>query len=230
MWKKRFLFLKKCLPACLILLFIFTFPSLFASADDNILDCIENPEQCEGNDFGNNEKDDAKENEKSAVGVTAWDYTRTIFALIFVVALLFGLLKFINNRNRQYDKNRLMKNMGGLSLGQHKSIQLVNVGNTYYLIGVGEEIRLLKEITDEKEIATLVEYYEEVDESLPTGLFNQLLTLITSRKNKKVDQYNNRNNEPQDFGNIFNTRLNEMKEERKRRLSQMTEKERDQDE
>lgn len=230
MWKKRFLFLNKRLLAGLFLLTILTLPSHFVSADDNVLDCIKNPEQCEGNDFVDKEKSDTEENEKSAVGVTAWDYTRTIFALLFVVALLFGLLKFINNRNRMYDKNRLMKNMGGLSLGQHKSIQLVHVGNTYYLIGVGEEIRLLKEITDEEEIATLVAYYEEVDENLPTGTLNQILSMFTSRKNKKGDKYDHRQNEPQDFGNIFNTRLDEMKEERKRRLSQMTEKERDEDE
>ena len=45
-----------------------------------------------------------------------------------------------------------MKNMGGISLGQHKSIQLVVIGETYYLIGVGDDISLLKEITDPEEI------------------------------------------------------------------------------
>ena len=56
-----------------------------------------------------------------------------------------------------------MKNMGGISLGQQKSVQLVVIGNQYYLIGVGDDIRLLKEITDRTEIETLTEYYEEVD-------------------------------------------------------------------
>ena len=53
-----------------------------------------------------------------------------------------------------------MKNMGGISLGQHKSIQLVVIGESYYLIGVGDDIRLLKEITDPDEIDKLVEFYE----------------------------------------------------------------------
>ena len=48
-----------------------------------------------------------------------------------------------------------MKNMGGISLGQHKSIQLVVIGESYYLIGVGDDIRLLKEITDPDEIDKL---------------------------------------------------------------------------
>ena len=54
-----------------------------------------------------------------------------------------------------------MKNMGGISLGQHKSIQLVVIGESYYLIGVGDDIRLLKEITDPAEIDKLIEFYEE---------------------------------------------------------------------
>ena len=69
-------------------------------------------------------------------------------------------MKFINRKNKLYDKTRLMKNMGGISLGQHKSIQLVVIGETYYIIGVGDDIRLLKEITDPEEIKTLVEFYE----------------------------------------------------------------------
>ena len=41
-------------------------------------------------------------------------------------------------------KISLMKNMGGISLGQHKSIQLVVIGETYYLIGVGDDIQFIK--------------------------------------------------------------------------------------
>lgn len=205
-------------------------PTQFAFANDNVLNCIENPDECkEDGSFIDDNKGGESES-KPAVGVTAWDYTKTIFALIFVVALLFGLLKFINSRNRLYDKNRLMKNMGGLSLGQHKSIQLVHIGNTYYLIGVGEEIRLLKEITDQEEIETLVQYYEQADGEMPTGLLNGFLTKMMARKESKLNKMHDNSKVPQDFSNIFNTRLDEMKEERKRRLSQMTEKERDQDE
>ena len=54
-----------------------------------------------------------------------------------------------------------MKNMGGISLGQQKSIQLVVIGEAYYLIGVGDDIRLLKEITDTEEINKLVEFYKK---------------------------------------------------------------------
>ena len=125
-------------------------------------DCIENrTRMCEDEDETPAVED--RRPNKTAVGLSAWDYIKTLFALVFVVGLLFGLLKFVNRKNRMYDKNRLMKNMGGISLGQHKSIQLVVIGETYYLIGVGDDIRLLKEITDPEEIDKLKSFYEEVE-------------------------------------------------------------------
>ena len=97
----------------------------------------------------------------AAVGLSGWDYAKSLFALLFVVGLLLALLKFINRKNRMFDQHRMMKNVGGLSLGQHKSIQLVVIGGSYYLIGVGDEVRLLKEITDPKEIEALESYFDE---------------------------------------------------------------------
>ena len=41
-----------------------------------------------------------------------WDYIKTIFALLFVVGLLFGLLKLVNRKNRLYDKNRFHEKYG----------------------------------------------------------------------------------------------------------------------
>lgn len=164
-----------------------------------------------------------KEDKKAGkTGTSAWDYIRTLFALAFVIGLLYALLKFVNRRNRLYDKNRYMKNMGGISLGQQKSIQLVAVGNTYYLIGVGEDIRLLKEITSEEEIQALLEHYEEVDISQATGLLEQFLTKIpkVKQKNSSLEEKNT------DFSKLFHTRLDEIKEDRKRHMDKLTEKER----
>ncbi len=81
-----------------------------------------------------------------------------------------------------FDQHRMMKNVGGLSLGQHKSIQLVVIGGSYYLIGVGDEVRLLKEITDPKEIEALESYFDEDDIQSPPGLVNKLLTMLPQSK------------------------------------------------
>ena len=161
------------------------------------------------------------------VGSSVGDYIKTLFALVFVLGILFVILKFVNRRNRLYDKTRLMKNMGGISLGQHKSIQLVVIGESYYLIGVGDDIRLLKEITDPAEIDKLVEFYAGDSTEVASGMLNLILAKVAG---KLKSDSNVKTEESPDFNTVFQSRLEEMKEERKRHISRLTEKERNRDE
>lgn len=214
-----------------IVLFSFFLLPTVSFAEGSAYDCLENKEGCieEGDQEENTPIDDTipvQQNSKPKVGLTAGDYTRAFFALVFVIGLLYALLKFMNRKNRLYDKNRLMKNLGGISLGQQKSIQLIIVGDTYYLVGVGEDIRLLKEITDEKEIATLLDYYEEAEEIPFQGPMEKLISKI-SPMNKKQPKKEGQATE--DFSEILNHRLSEIKKDRKKQFNRLTEKERGKD-
>lgn len=199
-------------------------------AEGSLYDCIEKKEGClEEVDKGDPQAPlegtpDAQETSK--IGVTAWDYIKTFLALAFVIGLLYALLKFMNRKNRLYDKNRMMKNLGGLSLGQQKSIQLIVVGDTYYLVGVGEDIRLLKEITDEKELASLLAYYEEADDIPFQGPMEKLFSMLSPMKKKAPEKAERKQ---EDFGQLFNHRLDELKKERKKQVNRLTEKEHRQD-
>ncbi len=225
---------KKLLQLCLsFILLSFVFFPVYTMANDRVSDWIEDKEQQkeekvdkdEESIFDNLEEEE-EDKEESAVGVTAWDYIKMLFALAFVVGLLYALLKFINGRNRSYGKNRLMKNIGGLSLGQQKSIQLIVVGGTYYLVGVGEDIRLLKEITDPDEIDTLLEYYEEAEEVPFKGPFESLLMKMSPFQKKESKK---RDDETEDFSEMLNHRLTEIKAERKKQFHRLTEKEQSED-
>ena len=211
----------------LLLFFLVIFPNSAILADNNAFFCIENPDQCDEEKAPVVEPINDEEAEKTPVGLTAWDYIKTGFALVFVIGLLFALLKFINRKNRLYSKSQLMKNVGGISLGQHKSVQLIVVGDRYYLIGVGDDIRLLKEITDRAEIDALTDYYDDIDEKSPAGWIERIFGKIAEIRKQNSGHSDTGS---ADFSNVFNTRLEEMKEERKRHLSQLTEKERNQDE
>lgn len=220
--------------ALLLIVILLTSPqvvSVHAETDPNstVSDCL-------GKDCGEEQKTDMNSEEPAAdrtdngaaVRLSAWDYIKTLFALLFVVGLLFALLKFLNRKNRMYDKTRLMKNLGGLSLGQQKSIQLVVVGQSYYLIGVGEDICLLKEITDPEEIEQLLHFYEEAPTLPAAGLLQNLLDQIAGRKHPSASDQSS--NTEADFSGQFKARLDEMKEERKRQIRRLTEKERHPDE
>lgn len=162
-----------------------------------------------------------------AVGSSVGDYIKVMVALLFVVGLLYGLLKFVNRKNRLYDKNRYMINIGGLSLGQHKSIQLVVIGDSYYLVGVGDDVSLLKEITDPEEIDKLVDFYKGDDLEVAKGMLSRILDKLTGTSKKAPTSSSG---ESADFGNLFQSKLDEMKEERQRHISRLTEKERNHDE
>lgn len=217
---------------CIALFTIFSFPGI-SFAEDSVFDCFEDEKECieevdVGEDKGpSKEEQDLEAREASPVGLTAWDYIKTILALLFVVGLLYVLLKFINRKSRLYDKNRMMKNLGGLSLGQQKSIQLIVVGETYYLIGVGEDIRLLKEITDEEEVASLLAYYGDVEELPFEGPFEKILMKFSPLKKNVPKQPDA---EDTDFSQLFNHRLTEIKEDRKKQLNRLAKKERNEDE
>ncbi|WP_374721870.1 flagellar biosynthetic protein FliO [Peribacillus tepidiphilus] len=122
-------------------------------------------------------------NDQDSTGFSFLDFLRMIAATIFVVALLYFVLKFINKKSRSYQKVRYVQNLGGTSLGSNRSVQLVKVGNSILVVGVGESIQLLKEINDPKEYQELLESFnEDVDTMLQAGdLFSRML-------NKKKDE------------------------------------------
>lgn len=122
-------------------------------------------------------------NDQASTGFSFLDFLRMIAATIFVVALLYFVLKFINKKSRSYQKVRYVQNLGGTSLGSNRSVQLVKVGNSILVVGVGESIQLLKEINDPKEYQELLDSFnEDVDTMLQAGdLFSRML-------NKKKDE------------------------------------------
>nr|WGD63787.1 flagella biosynthesis regulatory protein FliZ [Bacillus subtilis] len=96
-----------------------------------------------------------------APSVSAFDFVKMIFALLFVIALIYGLVKLMNKRNRLLKPFQYVENIGGTSVGQNRSIQLIKVGKSVLVVGVGETIQLLKEIEDEKEIEVILSQHEE---------------------------------------------------------------------
>lgn len=224
--------IQKMLQLCFSFMLIgFAFLPLHATADDgSVSDWLkddgkeeqEKKQDEEDNIFDEDLSEEEQNDEESVVGLTAWNYIKTFFAFIFVIGLLYMLLKFVNRKNQLQDKNRLMKNMGGISLGQQKSVQLIVVGNTYYLVGVGEDIRLLKEITDPAEIEALLEQYEELEEIPFKGPFEKLLGKVLPFQKKEQKQEDVEN---EAFSNVLNERLTEIKADRKRQIHRLTEKE-----
>ncbi|MFK4998000.1 hypothetical protein ACI2OX_13070 [Bacillus sp. N9] len=48
---------------------------------------------------------------------------KMIGSLLFVIALLYLLLKFVNKKSAAFQQNKIVQNMGGTSLGGNRSIK-----------------------------------------------------------------------------------------------------------
>ncbi len=84
-----------------------------------------------------------------------WSAVKLIFILALMIGLLYVGVRFFSRRNRQMRDLNILENLGGIPVGQQKSVQLIRLGSTYYLLGVGESVELLKEIEDESMIEEL---------------------------------------------------------------------------
>lgn len=216
MFRKVF-FILLFFTLCNILPFTETAPfSEVSYASSNIMvdDCIGNTkdEAC---------KEDTKaavdnDKESTAVGVSAGEYIKMIFALIFVVGLLYFVLRLLNKRSTKYQHTKMMQNLGGISVGSQRSVQLVKVGNSLYLVGVGEDVNMLKEITDEHERSSLIALYNEKQIQPIQG--TPLSKLFKKKKTTEID-------DTDDFKTEFASRLDQIKQQRNEELQMLRQKE-----
>ncbi|MFN2746238.1 MULTISPECIES: flagella biosynthesis regulatory protein FliZ [Bacillus] len=152
---------------CLLLCFAMPHPFAFAeeSGDQTVdqlfkKDAGELKEKDKTEQKSSDSKKEEAESNPPSPSVSIFDFVKMIGALLFVIFLIYALVRFVNKRNRLLKPFQHVENIGGTSLGQNKSVQLVKVGNRVLVVGVGENIQLLKEIDDEKECEDILKQHE----------------------------------------------------------------------
>ncbi|MET3697973.1 flagellar protein FliO/FliZ [Bacillus oleivorans] len=119
----------------------------------SVKEWLENPEQSESPSQTSTEEGAPP----AQVGISILDVIKMIFSTVLVITLLLFVLKWVQKKGRNFANHGVIENLGGTTLGNQKSIQLVKIGNRVYIVGVGETVTLLKEIEDEEEIRELFE-------------------------------------------------------------------------
>lgn len=196
--------------------------SVHADTDTNSIEyCMKKPEECKDNSDPAAKEDTVV----SAAGdVSAWEYIKMVLALIFVVALFYGLMKFLNKRNLTFQRNQMVQNLGGLSLGAQKSVQLLQIGKKIYLVGVGEDVQLIREITDPQEVEELLALYNEKQEFAATSPY---IAEVISKFKRKNKQNSSTSTQQDSFGELFEKKISEIKQERSEELERWKQKEND---
>lgn len=139
------------------------------------------------------------------IGINASDVMKMIFALLFVVCLLFLLLKFMSKKSRGYRHGQMIQNLGGAPLGGNRSLQVVRVGEKIFVLGVGENVQLLDLIDEENEYNRMIDECNERGEPISSGLVSKWLKGKTETQGEK----------PQSFAKQLSAQLEGMKAERK---------------
>ncbi|WP_335870727.1 flagellar biosynthetic protein FliO [Bacillus sp. 2205SS5-2] len=157
-------------------------------------------------------------------GVSVWDFIKMIFALIFVVGLIYLLLRFINQRSRAFQQTKLIHNLGGTPLGGNRSVQLVKVGERILVVGVGEDITLLKEIDNQGEYQEIINSFQQTQDTVLQAN-NPITKFLTKGQWKKREEESESS-----FGSLMSSQLAEMKKGRKNMLNELNKEEKKQDE
>lgn len=161
----------------------------------SVLDCLENEADCEEEENKLNEQretineDDLEEkdgselvgNDSFKASTLFFNIIKMIIALLFVLALIYIFLLVLRKRNKLMQHHELLENLGGLSLGQNKSIQLIRIGSRIYVVGVGEHVDLMLEITEAEVLDTLLSADEDVEN------LSFLQTILPSTKGKSKE-------------------------------------------
>ena len=101
---------------------------------------------------------------------------KLIFYTLLILVMIYGLIKFLAIRQKKFQPNQAVKLMGGTPLGNNKSLQLVKVGDKVYLLGVADQVTLIKEFSNTDEISSI----ESDLEQQPTMLSNPIMNLSNS--------------------------------------------------
>ncbi len=78
----------------------------------------------------------------------AWAYVQLVVALAVILLLIAFLFRVLGKRTGIAARGQI-EVVAARQVAPNKSVQVVRVGSRLYLIGVGEDVRLLADVTDE---------------------------------------------------------------------------------
>jgi len=220
MSNRKSLFVKMVF-VCVLFLIASTFSPTytFANGDGYISDSIGKDKSDDENNLSNDGGAGEDETESASSSIGVFDYIKVLFALGLVIGLLIFILKMLNRKNMAYQQNTLMKNLGGISVGAQKSVQLLQIGNRLYIVGVGENISLIREIEDPEEMEQILGFYENKQQDITTVPFlTEILSKLKPAKNVQYEQ-------SASFNDLFNEKLKNIRKERTDELEGWKEKE-----
>jgi flagellar protein FliO/FliZ len=134
---------------------------------------------------------------------------KVIFFLILIIGLFFVIMKIVSQKNKLLF-GRSIRSLGGVPLGQNKSIQIVEIGRSLYVVGVGENVQLLEKIEDEQEVAYITDLMT-VSSVAPS--FDAFGSWVQKLRGKPVD--NELEETEMSFQQVFHNKMQRVSDRKK---------------
>src|SRR5699024_3627332 len=169
--------------------------------------CLETDEDCLELDEERDEDNLIEQNETTSsnqTGSLVINVLKIVFALVLVLILIYVLLLFLKKKNKLSANNQSFETLGGISFGQQKSIQVVRIGNKDYAVGVGNDITMLDEITDQ-DVNEQLKETKYTEPPTMTFIQNWLQKRFTKEKEQKKSSPN------QSFSKTLEEELEELR-------------------
>lgn len=135
---------------------------------------------------------------------------KMVLALFLVLGLIYILLQFLKRKNKLFMKSNALENIGGITVGSNKSMQIVRIGSRFFVVGVGENVEILHEITDQEVVQDLLDDGE--NDQKPA---NRFMASLMGNKQAETKQNDERN-----FKQLFTRELRNLKQNRKKIMNE----------
>ncbi|WP_438350147.1 flagellar biosynthetic protein FliO [Paenibacillus sp. FA6] len=132
-----------------------------------------------------------------------------IVVLAVIVVLIVFLIRFLGSKNKSWFSNPMIRILGGVGIGPNKTLQVIELGNSVYLVGVGEDISLIDKISDPNEVATILAALEEEAVGKSNLLPPFLSRLISKARRDETPQEMEHENDIS-FHEVFDSKIRRM--------------------
>lgn len=150
---------------------------------------------------------------------TLLNLLNVILVLAVIIVLIVLLIRFLGRRNQTFMSGRSIRTLGAVGLGPNKSIQVIELGSSLYLVGIGENISILDKVTDPDEVALIIAAFE--DES--SNQNNFLTPLISKFKDKLRGNVSSQEIELSESSSFYETLQSKLRSapERKEKIEEL---------
>ncbi|WEG11231.1 flagellar biosynthetic protein FliO [Pullulanibacillus sp. KACC 23026] len=182
--------MKRSCVVIAILLYLFSFHStsyaagLVASGDPSVYETIHS-------DNGKTQAPSTQTADHQSSSIFPL-FLKFIVSFIVVIGLLFLALRYLTKRDKSLQSSGPIISLGGQSLGNNRSLQVLLIGQTIYIIGVGDTVTLIRSVSQGEEYQNLLESYESQGDAEPPKWLpkdpKQLWESVLGKQLQKLNQ------------------------------------------